>query len=956
MVRVAALLGIVWVSLSPAGVAWADPPADPIGHWAFDAGSGSVAVDDSGNGYDAVISGGASWVAGLYGMALQFDGQDGYVNTEQPLLNDLAGFTMAGWISMASSNVYAGIFGQNELIEFGMTTENGGQIGTWMAGNDWAFVGADYPYAYPSWHHVVLAGDADRVVIFIDGQEVASDENGMVSGTSTFPFSIGDYVFNTWNDPFEGEIDDVWLYGRRLSAEEILAVMAGPGGGERASAPYPTDKALDIPRDITLTWTPGAFAVEHDVYLGTDAVAVEGASRTDPMGVLVSQGQADASYALDAAFEFGQTYYWRIDEVNGAPDRTIHTGNVWSCTVEPFAYQIQGVIATSNATSSADQGPENTVNGSGLDENDQHSVNKNDMWTATPSGDDPIHIQFEFDRVYKLYEVLVWNYNMDFEWFIGVGLKDVTVEYSVDSVDWTSLGDIQLTRGPGTEGYAANTTITFDGVPAQYVRFTVISSYGTTDNYGLSEVRFTYLPAHPREPEPADGAADVSVGTSLSWRAGREAVAHEVYLGTEAQAMERAATTTESLYTPASLDLNTTYFWQVIEVNEAEAISAWAGDVWSFSTQACLEIDGFEGYNDDEEAGTTIWQTWVDGIEDESNGGSQAGHYESPFAEHTIVLTGNQSMPLYYANETADAISEIDRIFDSPQDWTAHGIKTLSLWLYGTEGNTGQLHAAINGVKVFFPGDLTRIGWYPWNIDLTAVNTNLSNVTILSLGFEGVASGLIYIDDIRLYSQDAESVNLVGYYPLDGDATDSSGFGHDGLTYGDPVYGMGVDGQAVNLDGVDDYVVIVDTGVEARHPRTIAGWAKADTTDVTEWTGVFGFTGPAGDNGHFDIECVGDTDNTTLGYYGLHRYGWERDIIPIDLEWHHLAATYDGVTVRWYGDAQLIGSEEIDAANIAPPGQVHIGRRQDNTAYFGGLVDDVQLYDRALSAEELAGL
>ena len=84
------------------------------------------------------------------------------------------------------------------------------------------------------------------------------------------------------------------------------------------------------------------------------------------------------------------------------------------------------------------------------------------------------------------------------------------------------------------------------------------------------------------------------------------------------------------------------------------------------------------------------------------------------------------------------------------------------------------------------------------------------------------------------------------------------------------------------------------------------------------WTGVFGFTGPSAANGHFDIQCVGDSGaNATLGYYGLHRYGWEIDIVPIDLEWHHLAATYDGVAVSWYGDGQLIGSIDTDPADIA---------------------------------------
>ena len=176
------------------------------------------------------------------------------------------------------------------------------------------------------------------------------------------------------------------------------------------------------------------------------------------------------------------------------------------------------------------------------------------------------------------------------------------------------------------------------------------------------------------------------------------------------------------------------------------------------------------------------------------------------------------------------------------------------------------------------------------------------------------------------------------------------------MANGGPVYAAGIDGQAIQLDGTDDHIVIASVGIAEGTSRTISGWARADRIDVGAWTDVFGFTGPSGDGGHFDIECVGDTGTTTLGYYGVHRYGWEQDIIPIDLKWHHLAATFDGETVAWYGDGLRVGSDAVAAADVVPPGQVHIGKRQDNTNFFPGSVDEVRIYDRALSPAEVAGL
>jgi hypothetical protein len=139
------------------------------------------------------------------------------------------------------------------MEEFGLTSENGGDIGTWMSGNNWAYVGAEYPFQYSSWHHVAMTGDATRVVIYIDGQEQAADEGGMTSGTSSLLFSIGANVFNTTGDPFRGEIDDVWLYSRALTQAEIKSLMKGAVGPEQASSPSPANEATDVPRDSVLS-------------------------------------------------------------------------------------------------------------------------------------------------------------------------------------------------------------------------------------------------------------------------------------------------------------------------------------------------------------------------------------------------------------------------------------------------------------------------------------------------------------------------------------------------------------------------------------------------------------------------------------------------------------------------------------------------------------------------------
>ena len=470
-----------------------------------------------------------------------------------------------------------------------------------------------------------------------------------------------------------------------------------------AKGPKPEDGAIDIPRDVVMSWTAGKYAATHDVYFGTAFDDVNAASRSNPLGVLVSQGQAAATYDPAGLLEFDTTYYWRIDEVNAAPSTQIFRGKVWSFTTEPFAYPVANIIATTNGVSDEGSGPERTVDGSGLNAADEHSTEATDMWLALP-GAEPLYIQYEFDRVYKLHEMLVWNYNVQFELLLGFGLKGVTVEYSENGADWTTLGDFEFARATAKASYAANTTVAFDGVPVKFVRINVNSGYGMMGQFGLSEVRFMYIPAHAREPQPADGAADVEVGTALAWRSGREAASHEVYLGADPDALALAGTVSSATFAPA-LEFGSTYYWQVVEVNEADAVTAWTGDLWSFSTQDYASIDGFEAYNDDIEAGTAIFDTWLDGWVNDT--GSTVGYIETPFAEKSIVHGGSQSMPFQYDNATSPFYSEAWREFETAQNWTGNGADTLVLYV---RGNAPSFKETADGGVI-----MSAIGTDIWN-------------------------------------------------------------------------------------------------------------------------------------------------------------------------------------------------------------------------------------------------
>ncbi len=517
----------------------------------------------------------------------------------------------------------------------------------------------------------IVAGDpsnTDQTNAFDVEGVIVTDTNGQVGNFDEYTLTVTVADGRLTLQPAAGSSNSKICF-----IDIILAVAP-----EAARSPSPAKEAADVPRDVVISWVPGEGVSGHDVYFGTDLDAVSNASRANPMGVLVSQDQAAATFDPTGLLEFATTYYWRIDEVLTAGG--VFKGDVWSFTTEPFAYAVQGIIATASS-SQAGAGPENTINGSGLNENDEHSTESTDMWLTASDAAQPVWIQYEFDRVYKMYQLLVWNYNVQFEPVLGFGAKDVTVEYSSNGEEWTALGDVEFAKATAVENYAANTTVDMAGVPAKYVRLTINDNWGMLTQIGLSEVRFLYIPAHPREPQPAAGAADVAVDSILSWRAGRDATSHDVYFGTNQEELPLAGSPAQATFTPSTLEFGMTYYWRV---DEAADDGVWAGEVWSFSTQEYALVDGFEDYTDDIEAGEAIFDTWVDGWVNQT--GATVGYINAPFAERTIVHGGKQSMPLQYDNSGSPFYSETTRVFDAAQDWSGNGADTLVVYFQGVPG------------------------------------------------------------------------------------------------------------------------------------------------------------------------------------------------------------------------------------------------------------------------------
>jgi len=758
---------------------------------------------------------------------------------------------------------------------------------------------------------------------------------------------------------------------------------------EAAISPDPKDEATDVSRDTLLRWTAGTNAATHDVYFGESYDDVSAANADNPLDVLLSPGQTATTFDPER-LELGQTYYWRIDEVNAAPDYTVFPGKVWSFTVEPVAYAIEGISVTYSGISLPGSGPENTINGSGLNDDDQHSMELEDMWLSLPAGAGPDQLVYEFDKPYSLYEMWVWNSNIEGESMIGFGLKDVTVEYSTDGADWTLLGEEVFNQGAGEETYTANTAVPFGGAIAQYVRLTINSSWISPAQHGLAEVRFLSVPLQARKPQPAAGATDVHPDASLSWWPGRQADRHDLYLDTDEQDVidgtVSAVTVPESTH-ETQLDLGQTYYWKVNETNDLEDPATWEGDTWSFSTMESLAVDDFESYTN--EVGSRVFEKWIDGVgftqpvDTPGNGsGALIGHdiwnvdseyYEGEIVETVRVHGGGKSMPLYYDNTNDPFYSEAGRTWTEPQNWAQYGAQSLSLYFFGDRDNSGTPYLKVNGVKVPYggsPDDLTIGTWLPWTTDLddlAAAGVDVQDVTTLAIGVDGGGSGMFLIDDIALYPYASEfitptapgSAGLVAYYPLDGDGSDAAG-NHDGTLTGNPPFVDGVEGQAMNVIADGQYVTIPYADDLGLNTFTISVWVNAAASDLN--LGILGT--------RFNSDTTFDVKVMTSMIHGDIGDGtaWLSTAVDIPESkggvikrnvWYHIAYVIDDAadTADLYLDGALARTMTITGTPLfmKPDQELRIGMDYP-TEPMRGAIDEVRIFNRALSAAEVAQL
>jgi hypothetical protein len=494
--------------------------------------------------------------------------------------------------------------------------------------------------------------------------------DGLVNGT-TYYWRIDEVNDANPNSPWKG---NVWSF------------IVPP---KKAYGPFPVDSSRFIDPDVTLTWKAGFGAKSHTVYFGDDYDTVANAT---------SGKSSTAIGYTPETLEPHKTYYWRVDENDGT---TTYKGDTWSFTTAKEgggvrADYYRGMNFENHVLTRIDPQINFNWGNPGSPDPAVGDDNFSARWTG--------EVEAAFTETYTFYATGDDGIRL---WINGQQLVNAWVDQGATEY----LGTIDLVAGNTYSlimEYYENTGDT---------RAELSWSSASTPKQVVPQAALS-PPIKASSPNPSNGATGTKLSLILQWIAGDYATSHELYFGTDADAVANATNVSpeykgtialgDESYDPGKLAWFTTYYWRIDEVNAVNPDSPWVGNLWSFTTGDFLLIDDFEDYDAGE---NQIWYAWHDGLgygepgtdlyyPGNGTGAAVGDETTASYTEETIVHGGHKSMPLAYDNnkEGYSKYSEVELTLTAPRDWTDEDVAELSIWFRGYRASTGSFAEGPTGI------------------------------------------------------------------------------------------------------------------------------------------------------------------------------------------------------------------------------------------------------------------
>ncbi|MDA0744976.1 MAG: DUF5011 domain-containing protein [bacterium] len=334
---------------------------------------------------------------------------------------------------------------------------------------------------------------------------------------------------------------------------------------------------------------------------------------------------------------------------------------------------------------------------------------------------------------------------------------------------------------------------------------------------------------------------------------------------------------------------------------------------------------------------------------------------QGPFSVSLWVYAGevNQAAAtgvLSTANGTPVGSFQID--FDGSGNYQFNSLQQVSGTLQSELVAIGPAASSFQHIVVAYDG--TTVSTYLNGHFKNSASISVARFDLLRLAANRVNNARFngFVDDVRIFDYELSETQVadlaarpVAHYPGEGNGNDVVG-GVNGTVSG-AAYSPGVVGQSFDFDGNNDYFESSFT-TTAGSPFTVSLWVNAGDINQARFSGILSTSNGPNAAGSFQIDFDGNASgNGNYRFHGTDGDTYDKIIGPALKDFQHLAVTYENSTITLYLNGQPTGTQNYPDAQFY---LLKLGRNRRNNTYFEGLVDEVKIYDRALSAETIAEL
>ena len=995
-------------------------------HYVLDEGAGTIAADVSENGNNGAING-ASWATGKNGGGLSFDGNDYVININPSSgLKPSTEVAIAAWVKTSATDT-----GGAEVISMGdsyaLRVETDGNIKFFY------YNGSGYKSVRTTgvnvlngaWHHIVGQKIGTALQVYVDGSsKVSTNNTGTILYTLGTDLFIGKYGNGGTSYDFNGSIDDVRIYNRTLSDQDVLALYNTTSAD--TTAPMCSVSINDNASYTNSSTVTLALSATDDVgvtgyYLSTSSSTPLASDTVWTTVSSTTSYSASVPYTLSNGDGGKTIYVWYKDEA----------GNVSNTASDSITLDtIIPVVTITSPTS----GSTYTTSSSTISLGGNASDNTSSIGSVT------------------------WSNSKG-----GSGMPSGTTSWSISGISLSS-GDnvITVTATDGANNTAVDTiTVTYDATP----RVMTGSATNLTSNSAL-----------------LNGMVNASGLTATAWFE-YGTISGSYGSQSSLQGVSGSEDTTVSI-SIGGLSAGQTYYYRIAAQNSAGiaygsemsftivdatapecSISINNGDSYTNSSAVTLTLSatdnvGVTGYYlsasssvplasaagwtsvnfstsytgnvsytlDSGDGDKTVYVWYKDAAGNVSNAASDSIHLDatvpvisisSPTSDSIYTTTSSTISLGGNVSDSTSGVSEVTWSSNTGGSGTASGTvswsisdislssgeNVITVTARDEANNTGTdiitvictpgvapltttgLATDITSDSAMLNGTVNVNGlsssvWFEYgttsgsygNISSTQ-SVNGTSDTAVSISINGLSASTTYYYRLvaqnsvgMKYGSEMSFVSVSGtdgtsgpqvHYTLDEGsgtiATDVSGNGNNGTING-ATWSTGKSGGGLSFDGGDgDYMIRTNpsSGLKPSSEVAIAAWIKTGATDTGGAEVV-----SMGDSYALRVEKDG---NIRFFYYNGSGYKSVRTtgVNVLDGAWHHIVGQKTGTALQVYVD----GGSQVTTDNTGTilytlGTDLFIGRHgKGGTDYdFNGSIDEVRIYNRALSNQEAQDL